>query len=83
MSLPLNAKGMWWLPVAGEANGTLSKLPGGSGTGPRARGGRDGGGDDEETAALLRLAAEQRMNTDVRRCGEGVQARVKLDPCRI
>jgi nucleolar MIF4G domain-containing protein 1 len=50
---------MWWLPSAGESAPLASRLGGGTLGGD--------GTPDEETAALLRLAAAQRMNTDARR----------------
>ncbi|GAX86627.1 hypothetical protein CEUSTIGMA_g14035.t1, partial [Chlamydomonas eustigma] len=61
-------KGMWWLPAAGESSGgvgggSLHRLPGRSGLVPAS----DDATEVEEQQALLKLAAEQRMNTDVRR----------------
>ena len=55
---------MWWLPAAGES------LPGGGNAGRLLPSGKRGGAMDQkqsdEEVELLRLAAEQRMNTDVR-----------------
>ena len=54
---------MWWEPVAGEGLGgdSLGELRGGGG------GGVGGGTLGAESGSLLRLAGEQRMNTEVRR----------------
>lgn len=72
----LKRKGMWWLPTASEQmnEGMMS----GGGGGGEVGGGRgkaglgmmrgDGGLEgDQETRDLLKLAVEQRMNTDLRR----------------
>lgn len=65
---PFIAAGMWWLPTAGEqlhdaqgGHGLTALMGRGAGTGGA------GGGLDPEEAQLLKMAAEQRMNTDTRR----------------
>ena len=66
---------MWWLPTATEQMNQQIDGQGGLGASAGPASGRSVGmmkgdgamGGDQETRDLLRLAAEQRMNTDLRR----------------
>ncbi|GLC58960.1 hypothetical protein PLESTB_001421700 [Pleodorina starrii] len=66
-----NKKGMWWMPVAGEALDDPLMLAaagdGGGGSGASGTAAAAGAAAAASNAKLLQLAAAQRMNTDARR----------------